>query len=172
MGMKAAMFTNSSIVADLGKSAGFSLIDDKINFVKGDVTDIADLVLPKPSTTALELVEMLGLGSKCNDSTDSNELVLLHLGSGSDDEKLIYLDWMNSLVGEIKGLMQPGTKAYDHLYLVLVFGYGDKAFSQENIEDAKVPSLELLGKMPESIKLFRPKQSYKWKYGRLVDDVR
>jgi hypothetical protein len=173
MGMRATLFTNSTIVADLGKSAGFTLIDDKIKFVKGgDVTNISDLVLPEPSTAALELVETLGLGTKCNDSTNCSELVLLHLGTGSDDENLKYLDWMNLLVGEIKALMQPGTKAYDHLYLVLVLGYGDTALSFENIEDANVPTLELLGKVPESLKNFRPKQSYKWKNGRLIDDVR
>ena len=173
MGMKAALITNSSIVRDMGKSAGFTLMNDKINFVKEEtITSISDSVLPKPSIAALELIEMLGLGTKCNDSADSNELVLLHLGSGSNDDNLKYLDWINSLVGEVKALIQPGTKANDHLYLVLVLGYGDEAISHENIEAAKVPTLELLGQMPERVRVFRPKQSYKWKDGRQIDDVR
>lgn len=177
MGMKAAIATNSKSVSNLGRSLGFSLFDDKVKLVNEETfTCNTDSKLANPSMVASQLLEMLGLSSPCLKDTNSFELVLLHLGCGSSNDRdsvgQAYLDWMDALVGEVKTLMQPGTKASDHLYLALVLGYGDNAVIRDNVEVSEVPSLEQLDGLPPNLRALRPQQTYKMKDGKPVDDVR
>lgn len=126
--------------------------------------------LPIPSVTASQLLEMLGLISPCSNDMNTFELVLLHIEGGIGVQESI--DWIDALVGEVKLLMQPGTKAADHLYLALTLGYGDAAFIENKSDTTALPSLEQLDALRQDLTAFRPLQTYRMKDGILLDDIR
>lgn len=160
MGMKASFVSNSKPASALGKRAGFSVVplaEFGINKPSG---------LPNGNTAASKLLSLLGFEGS-SEGVPANELAFLHLDVKSTLSAENGVEFLNNLVGSVKELSKEGTKAYDHLFLIVVLGYGDakssavahSSFKQEN------------GMSPELAKL-RPRQSYTLKAGKPVEGVR
>ncbi|KAI5072222.1 hypothetical protein GOP47_0012933 [Adiantum capillus-veneris] len=171
MGMKAALITNSETIARLGESLGFTVTNGKVglSFTEQSICDAAPQ-LPTFANVAPELLQLLGLST--SENSDNFELVLLHVSGGSSDgASREYLNWIDAIIGEVRALMQPATKANDHLYLALVLSYATEAASQANLEGRELQSAHWHS-LPTSIRSIRPQQTYKMKDGKPIDDVR
>ncbi|KAH7415791.1 hypothetical protein KP509_14G061100 [Ceratopteris richardii] len=176
MGMKAAIITNSEPIANLGENLGFMLNNSKVglHFSEPHVSNSVPQ-LASSAQVASELLELLGLGSQPLKESNNCELVLVHVtaGSGTDDAVArSCIDWIDSIVGEVKNLMQPGTKADDHLYLTLVFSYGVKAASDVSLNNLELHRQQVFDSLQTNLRVHCPQQSYKMKDGKLVIDVR
>lgn len=176
MGMKAALITTSEQIADLGKNLGFVISNSEVKLGFADPFAHTTLQLPNAASVASQLLGLLGLQATTSDDFNSFELVFLHVGGelcmGKDERSRGYLDWIDALFGEIKGLLKPGTKAYDHLYRSLVLGYGSEATTEVNTNDSDSLCLEPVDWLPPNLKAFRPRQTYKMKDGKPVEGVR
>ncbi|KAH7415792.1 hypothetical protein KP509_14G061100 [Ceratopteris richardii] len=174
MGMKAAIITNSEPIANLGENLGFMLNNSKVglHFSEPHVSNSVPQ-LASSAQVASELLELLGLGSQPLKESNNCELVLVHVtaGSGTDDAVArSCIDWIDSIVGEVKNLMQPGTKADDHLYLTLVFSYGVKAASDVSLNNLELHRQQVFDSLQTNLRVHCPQQSYKMKDGKLVID--
>ena len=171
MGMKASFITNSKPALALGKRAGFSTVPLSEYGVNKHT------MLPNANTTASKVLNLLGFeeGKQAlGDSTDkaaavaSNELVFFHLDTKSAESAEVGAQFLDALVGCVKDASKEGTKAHDHLLLVVVLGYGDAEFSA----GTRVPSLKTEPVLPAPLAELRPRQSYTMKAGKPVEGIR
>lgn len=170
MGMKAALITNSEPIANLGERLGFTVCNSNVglSFTEPPTSNTAPY-----ANVASELLQLLGLGDTSPSKGSNNyELVLLHVTGGCsmdrDGVSRAYVDWIDDIIGEVKTLMRPGTKANDHLYLALVLSYGAEAASQSNLAHMELH----VHSVPTNMRALRPEQTYKMKDGKPVDGVR
>ena len=170
MGMKASFITNSKPALALGKRAGFSTVPLSEYGVNKHT------MLPNANTTASKVLNLLGFEEEkaSGDSMDkaeavaSNELVFFHLDTKSAESAEVGAQFLDALVGCVKGASKEGTKAHDHLLLVVVLGYGDAEFSA----GTRVPSLKTEPVLPAPLAELRPRQSYTMKAGKPVEGIR
>lgn len=171
MGIKAGMFTNSELAAGLGKEAGFSVLA----LQEGNSAVFDDRALPEASPTAVRLLSLLGLQEgKANSSEKTDfDLLLLHL-SAKEEQCSEQVDGLDALLGAIRALAQPGTKAGRHLYLVVVLGYGSvESFRCEaKKEEDGCPNVTPDERLAPKLAQLVPQQSYQRKGGHPVEDVR
>ncbi|CAK9204425.1 unnamed protein product [Sphagnum jensenii] len=164
MGMKAVMVSNSKPGSALGKRAGFSVVafDD----ILGSSIDANGV---KTSSLALRLLNLLGLEESGDNVPDSNhfELVFLHLAATNTSDAETGTTWLDFLLGSIKDLSKPGTKAYSHLFLVTVLGYGDL-----KTHVPVPPTLKQDHSLHPDLEKLWPRQSYTVKAGKPVDGIR
>ncbi|CAM6030574.1 unnamed protein product [Sphagnum balticum] len=164
MGMKAVMVSNSKPGSALGKRAGFSVVafDD----ILGSSIDANGV---KTSSLALRLLNLLGLEESGDNVPDSNhfELVFLHLAATNTSDAETGMMWLDFLLGSIKDLSKPGTKAYSHLFLVTVLGYGDL-----KTHVPVPPTLKQDHSLHPDLEKLWPRQSYTVKAGKPVDGIR
>ncbi len=164
MGMKAVMVSNSKPGSALGKRAGFSVVafDD----ILGSSIDANGV---KTSSLALRLLNLLGLEESGDNVPDSNhfELVFLHLAATNTSDAETGITWLDFLLGSIKDLSKPGTKAYSHLFLVTVLGYGDL-----KTHVPVPPTLKQDRSLHPDLEKLWPRQSYTVKAGKPVDGIR
>ncbi|CAM6034827.1 unnamed protein product [Sphagnum compactum] len=164
MGMKAVMVSNSKPGSALGKRAGFSVVafDD----ILGSSIDANGV---KTSSLALRLLNLLGLEESGDNVPDSShfELVFLHLAATNTSDAETGMMWLDFLLGSIKDLSKPGTKAYSHLFLVTVLGYGDL-----KTHVPVPPTLKRDHSLHPDLEKLWPRQSYTVKAGKPVDGIR
>lgn len=168
MGMKASFITNSKPALALGKRAGFTTVPLSEYGINKHT------MLPNANTTASKVLSLLGfeeekaLGDSMDKVVVSNELVFLHLDTKSAKSAEVGAEFLDALVGCVKDASKEGTKAHDHLLLVVVLGYGDAEF----LAGARVPSLKTEPVLPAPLAELRPRQSYTMKAGKPVEGVR
>ena len=165
MGMKASFITNSKPALALGKRAGFTTVPLSEYGINKHT------MLPNANTTASKVLNLLGFeeekafGDKV---VVSNELVFLHLDMKSAKSAEVGAEFLDALVGCVKDASKEGTKAHDHLLLVVVLGYGDAKFSA----GTRLPSLKTEPVLPTPLAELRPRQSYTMKAGKPVEGIR
>jgi hypothetical protein len=164
MGMKAVMVSNSKPGSALGKRAGFSVVafDD----ILGSSIDANGV---KTSSLASRLLNLLGLEESGDNVPNSNhfELVFLHLAATNTSDAETGTTWLDFLLGSIKDLSKPGTKAYSHLFLVTILGYGDL-----KTHVPVPPTLKQDHSLHPDLEKLWPRQSYTMKAGKPVDGIR
>lgn len=166
--MKASFITNSKSASALGKRAGFTTVP------LSEYGIDKHTMLPNANTMASKVLNLLGFeeekasGDVMDKVVASNELVFLHLDVKSAKSAEVGAEFLDGLVGCVKDASKEGTKAHDHLLLVVVLGYGDTKF----LDGTKVPSLKNEPTLAAPLAELRPRQSYTMKAGKPVEGIR
>ncbi|CAA7039796.1 unnamed protein product [Microthlaspi erraticum] len=157
MGLKAALVTDSSALTSFGKLIGLDVLRLCELCQKSDTV---------PSdATASELLRLLGFeGGKCLD-VSLYDSVFVHIGV--DEHKGVRN--IDSLVGSIIRMAQPGSEIVSRLHLSLVLSYGSVTDKDVSVFPVKTPQEE--GINPAFAGLV-PRQSYTMRGEKTRDDVR
>lgn len=156
MGLKAALVTDTSSLTSFGKLIGLDVLQLSEISQKSD-----DDSFPSDAT-ATELLNLLGFeGGKCLD-VSLYDSVFVHIGGGDN------VGMIDSLIGSVMRMAQPGSEIVPRLHLSLVLSYGsvtDKdvsVFSVETPQEGVNPAFQGLV----------PRQSYTMRGEKTRDDVR
>ncbi|KAI3901452.1 hypothetical protein MKW92_008191 [Papaver armeniacum] len=164
MGLKAAILSTNSNVKSFGRYLGFTVLE------------FDDLTKDKPSfdePLACELLKLLGFHGGETLETSEFDLVFVHLecsekvnvvkeeGVGNE------VECINSLVGGILQIAQPGSEIGSHLHLSVVMSYG----ASVDDEDTSLLQLNSL-KENSNLSLLFPRQSYTMKGANILNNIR
>ncbi|XP_010491931.1 PREDICTED: uncharacterized protein LOC104769417 [Camelina sativa] len=155
MGLKAALVTDNSLLTSFGKLIGLDVLQ------LSEISQKSDSV---PSdATASKLLRLLGFeGGKCLDVT-LYDSVFVHIGV--DDVNLGVID---SLVGSIMRMAQPGSEIVSRLHLSLVLSYGSVTDKDVSVFPVNAPQQD----MNPAFAGLVPRQSYTMRGEKTRDDVR
>ncbi|CAF2350719.1 BnaAnng31580D [Brassica napus] len=155
MGIKAALVTDSSSLTSFGKLIGLDVLQLNEIHQKSDDSFPSD-------ATATELLRLLGFeGGKCLDMS-LYDSVFVHIGG--DNVRTI-----NSLIGSIMRMSQPGSEIAPRLHLSLVLSYG--SVTDKDVSDFNVKKTPQEGINPAFQGLV-PRQSYTMRGEKTRDNVR
>ncbi|KAI3852539.1 hypothetical protein MKW98_028618 [Papaver atlanticum] len=164
MGLKAAIVSTNSNVKSFGRYLGFTVLE------------FDDLTKDKPffdEPLSCELLKLLGFHGGETLETSEFDLVFVHLGcsekmnifkeEGVGNE----VECINSLVGGILQIAQPGSEIGSRLHLSVVMSYGASVDDDDN-------SLSQLNSLKENsnLSLLYPRQSYTMKGVNLLNNIR
>ncbi|KAJ4882999.1 Uncharacterized protein Rs2_33092 [Raphanus sativus] len=157
MGLKAALVTDTSSLTSFGKLIGLDVLQLSEISQKSD-----DDSFPSDAT-ATELLRLLGFeGGKCLD-VSLYDSVFVHIGGGDDNGGMI-----DSLIGSVMRMAQPGSEIVPRLHLSLVLSYGSVTDKDVSVFSVKAPRE---GVNPAFQGLV-PRQSYTMRGEKPRDDVR
>ncbi|KAH0888073.1 hypothetical protein HID58_050502 [Brassica napus] len=150
MGLKAALVTDSSTLTSFGKLIGLQLSE---TYQKSDSS---------PSeATATELLKLLGFeGGKCLD-VSLYDSVFVHI----DGDNVGMID---SLIGSIMKMAQPGSEIAPRLHLSVVLSYGSVTDKDASLFPVKTPQEGFNSAFAGLV----PRQSYTMRGEKTRDDVR
>ncbi|EOA21215.1 hypothetical protein CARUB_v10001563mg [Capsella rubella] len=155
MGLKAALVTDSSTLSSFGKLIGldvfqFSEISQKSDSIPSDAT-------------ASKLLRLLGFeGGNCLD-VSLYDSVFVHIGV--DENNLGIID---SLIGSIMKMAQPGSEIVPRLHLSVVLSYGSVTDKDAAVFAVNTPQQDMNPALAGLI----PRQSYTMRGEKTRDDVR
>lgn len=159
MGLKAALVTDSSTLTSFGKLIGLDVLQ---------LSEICQESDSFPSdATSSKLLKLLGFeGGKCLD-VNLYDLVFVHFGVDeyNNGNNMGILD---SLIGSIMGMAQPGSEILSRLHLSVVLSYGSVTDKDVSVFPIKTPQEDI---NPAFIGLV-PRQSYTMRGEKTRDDVR
>lgn len=154
MGMKAAILTNNSCLKSFGVKLGLTVLQ------------LNDLMKSNPldtkSSDASELLKLLGFQDGKVMATSQFDLVFVHVGASEKVNGEKYkatvnnIEYLNSLVGSVMHIAQPGSEISTRLHFSVVLSYG-------NISEIDGPSLTVLSLKDENnshLSVLVPRQSY------------
>ncbi|KAF2611626.1 hypothetical protein F2Q70_00007318 [Brassica cretica] len=148
MGLKAALVTDSSTLTSFGKLIGLDVLQLSETYQKSDSS---------PS----ELLKLLGFeGGKCLD-VSLYDSVFVHI----DGDNVGMID---SLIGSIMKMAQPGSEIASRLHLSLVLSYGSVTDKDASLFPVKTQQEGLNHAFPGLV----PRQSYTMRGEKTRDDVR
>ncbi|XP_010419762.1 PREDICTED: uncharacterized protein LOC104705449 [Camelina sativa] len=155
MGLKAALVTDNSLLSSFGKLIGLDVLQlSEISQKSGSVPSDA---------TASKLLRLLGFeGGKCLD-VSLYDSVFVHIGV--DDVNLGVID---SLIGSIMRMAQPGSEIVSRLHLSLVLSYGSVTDKDVSVFPVNALQQDMNPKFAGLI----PRQSYTMRGEKTRDDVR
>ncbi|XP_077231848.1 uncharacterized protein LOC143864869 [Tasmannia lanceolata] len=164
MGLRAAIFTTCASVENFGRNLGFSILDfdqlTKNNHSYNDPREVSD-----PFSTACELLRSLGFqGDEILEKSDF-DLVFVHIGAGEKATSLkdrvnnTDIEWVNTLVGAIMQIAQPGSPI------------ASRGAVPEN-EDHTSSILNSQKGINSDLSVLCPHQSYAMKEGKLLHNIR
>ncbi|XP_026380336.1 uncharacterized protein LOC113275113 isoform X1 [Papaver somniferum] len=164
MGLKAAIVSTNSNVKSFGRYLGFTVLE------------FDNLTKDKPSfdePLACELLKLLGFHGGETLETSEFDLVFVHLGC-SEKVNVVKeegvgneVEYINSLVGGILQIAQPGSEIASRLHLSVVMSYG----ASVDDEDSSLLQLNSL-KENSNLSLLFPRQSYTMKGANLLNNIR
>lgn len=160
MGMKVAVITNNSSLESFGTKLGFTVLESK------DFTKNAE-----NSFMASELLKLLGFQEGKTLDISQFDLVFVHIGPGEKEDKAVAndLEYVNSLVGEILNLAEPGSNVGSRLHFSVVMSYG----SVSEDDDCSKTSVLISKKEKDSnLSSLFPRQSYTMRGENQRKDVR
>ncbi|KAL1216041.1 hypothetical protein V5N11_011361 [Cardamine amara subsp. amara] len=156
MGLKAALVTDNPTLSSFGKLIGLDVLQ---------LSEICQKSDSSPSdATASKLLSLLGFeGGKCLD-VNLYDSVFVHVGV-DDGNNLGIID---SLVGSIMRMAQPGSEIVSRLHLSLVLSYGSVTDKDVSDFPVKTPQEEINPAFAGLV----PRQSYTMRGEKTRDDVR
>ncbi|KAL2548503.1 hypothetical protein Fot_10033 [Forsythia ovata] len=162
VGMKAAIITNNASLIYFGGRLGITMLQ------WDGLIDNDHILADSQLSLASKLLKLLGFQEGKMLDTSQFDLIFVHVGA---EEKVMYLkdiELVNSLVGELMHIAQPGTHIGSRLHMSIIMSYGaslEDDNSKFSVSDAKHKNN--FGLLP----LF-PRQSYTMKGGKPREDVR
>lgn len=138
MGMRAAIVTNSPSVKCFGEKLGFTVLESQSS-------DLA----------ANELLKLLGFQDGKTVDDDQFDLVFVHIGAYMKGSTQNGIDYVNSLVGEILQVAQPGSEVASRLHLTLIMSNG-----AVTIDDPNLSLMSLHDVNNADLQSLFPRQSY------------
>ncbi|XP_044471648.1 uncharacterized protein LOC123200523 isoform X2 [Mangifera indica] len=155
MGMKAALITNNSRLKSFGGKLGFTTM--QLNELSGANDSLAGLSI---DVLAFELLKLLGFQDGKMVDSSQYDLVFVHI---ADD-----VDYINSMVGSILQIAQPGSEVGSRLHVSVLMSYG--CVSEADGSDLSV--LISMDKKNSFLSKLIPRQSYTMKGENPRNDVR
>ncbi|KAF5468000.1 hypothetical protein F2P56_012197 [Juglans regia] len=169
MGMKAVIITKNSSLKVFGAKLGLTVLESN-DLVK----NLHSLAEVPADVVASELLNLLGFKEGKTLETSEYDLVCVHVGDGGrvsgEKNKAVAKDmeYVNSLVGDIMKIAQPGSEIGSRLHLSLMMSYG-------HVPEDDDPNLSVLTtkdeKKSDLLMLF-PRQSYTMRGENQRQDVR
>ncbi|CAH8303429.1 unnamed protein product [Eruca vesicaria subsp. sativa] len=154
MGLKAALVTDSSSLTSFGKLIGLDVLQ---------LSEICQKSDSFPSdATSTELLSLLGFeGGKCLDVSLLYDLVFVHIGVDN-------VGMIESLVGSIMKMAQPGSVIASRLHLSVVLSYGSVTDKDASVFPVKTPQEGINHAFAGLV----PRQSYTMRGEKPRDDIR
>ncbi|XP_077231785.1 uncharacterized protein LOC143864822 [Tasmannia lanceolata] len=173
MGLRAAIFTTCAGVENFGRNLGFSILDfDQL--IKNNHSYNDPREVPDPFSTACELLRSLGFqGDEILEKSDF-DLVFVHIGAGEKATSLkdrvnnTGIEWVNTLVGAIMQIAQPGSPIASRLHLSLVMSYGAVPENEDHSSSILISQKGI----NSDLSVLCPHQSYAMKEGKLLHNIR
>ncbi|PON56344.1 rhomboid family protein [Parasponia andersonii] len=166
MGMKAAVITSNSSLKSFGTKLGFSMLE----FTEFSKNNHLQAEPPENSFVASKLLELLGFEEGKTLDMSKFDLVFVHIGAGENDKAIANdLEFVNSLVGGIMHVAQPGSEIGSRLHFSVMLGCG--SISEDNDSSKLSFSIYKDEKNSKLSELF-PRQSYTMKGENQRKDVR
>lgn len=162
MGLKAALVTDSSTLTSFGKLIGL------------DVLQLSEMCQKSDSfpsdATASKLLRLLGFeGGKCLDAS-LYDSVFVHIGL--DEYEDLHngnnMGIIDSLIGSIMRMAQPGSEIVSRLHLSVVLSYGSVTEKDVSVFPIKTPQEDINPAFAGLV----PRQSYTMRGEKTRDDVR
>jgi hypothetical protein len=169
MGMKAAIITNSPSLKSFGAKIGCNVL--KFDDLMKNVCCLAEL---PANVVASKLLNLLGFKEGNTLEISEYDLVFVHIGDGekvnAERNKAVADDtvYVNTLVGGVMQIAQPGSEISSRLHLSLVMSYG-------NVPEDDDPNLSVLIAKDEKnsdLSVLFPRQSYTLRGEKPRKDVR
>ncbi|KAJ0090876.1 hypothetical protein Patl1_13020 [Pistacia atlantica] len=169
MGMRAALITNNSMMKSFGGKLGFTTL--QLNELSGTNDSLAELSI---DVLASELLKLLGFQDGKMVEACQYDLVFLHIGAG---EKMVHerqkavandVEYINSLVGGIMQIAQPGSEVGSRLHLSVLMSYG----CVSEADDSDLSVLISTDEKNSFLSKLIPHQSYTMKGENPRNDVR
>ncbi|KAF2535796.1 hypothetical protein F2Q68_00022905 [Brassica cretica] len=154
MGIKAALVTDNSSLTFFGKLIGLDVLQLSEIYQKSDS-------FPSDAT-ATELLRLLGFeGGKCLD-VSLYDSVFVHIGGDN-------VGTINSLIGSVMRMSQPGSEIAPRLHLSLVLSYGSVTDKDVSVFNVKKTPEEGINPAFQGLV---PRQSYTVRGEKTRDNVR
>ncbi|CAL9230004.1 unnamed protein product [Arabidopsis halleri] len=160
MGLKAALVTDSSTLTSFGKLIGL------------DVLQLSEICQENDSfpsdATSSKLLKLLGFeGGKCFD-VSLYDSVFVHIGVDQYNNGNNNMGIIDSLIGSIMRMAQPGSEIVSRLHLSLVLSYGSVTDKDVSVFPIKTPQEDINPAFAGLV----PHQSYTMRGEKTRDDVR
>ncbi|KAF8118208.1 hypothetical protein N665_0006s0200 [Sinapis alba] len=154
MGLKAALVTDNSTLTSFGKLIGLDVLQ------LGEICQKSDDSFPSDAA-ASEFLRLLGFeGGKCLDMS-LYDSVFVHIGVDN-------MGMLDSLIGSIMKMAQPGSEIAPRLHLSVVLSYGYVTDKDVLLFPVKTPQ----GGINPAFAGLVPRQSYTMRGEKTRDDVR
>ncbi|KAG7550354.1 hypothetical protein ISN45_Aa06g011450 [Arabidopsis thaliana x Arabidopsis arenosa] len=160
MGLKAALVTDSSTLTSFGKLLGLDVLR---------LSEICQESDSFPSdATSSKLLQLLGFeGGKCLD-VSLYDSVFVHIGVDQYNNGNNNMGIIDSLIGSIMRMAQPGSEIVSRLHLSLVLSYGSVTDKDVSVFPIKTPQEDINPAFAGLV----PRQSYTMRGEKTRDDVR
>lgn len=160
MGLKAALVTDSSTLTSFGKLIGLDVLQ---------LSEICQESDSFPSdATSSKLLKLLGFeGGKCLDVSPYDS-VFVHIGVDQYNNGNNNMGIIDSLIGSIMRMAQPGSEVVSRLHLSLVLSYGSVTDKDVSVFPIKTPQEDINPAFAGLV----PRQSYTMRGEKTRDDVR
>ncbi|XP_078428502.1 rhomboid family protein [Wolffia australiana] len=166
-GLRAAFFSADSRIVSFGKKLGFRPLDiDEL--VKKEA-------MPAQSAIASELLALLGLSEGKVSENNDVDLVFLHIKAGQEiraqKDKIAITagsDFLDGLVSSVMGSAQPGSDVAARFHFSVVLSFDETAEDEGGASSALISPL----KKDTDLSLLQPCQSYCFKGGKRLDNIR
>ncbi|KAG7554965.1 hypothetical protein ISN44_As11g011610 [Arabidopsis suecica] len=160
MGLKAALVTDSSTLTSFGKLIGLDVLQ---------LSEICQESDSFPSdATSSKLLKLLGFdGGKCLD-VSLYDSVFVHIGVDQYNNGNNNMGIIDSLIGSIMRMAQPGSEIVSRLHLSLVLSYGSVTDKDVSVFPIKTPQEDINPAFAGLV----PRQSYTMRGEKTRDDVR
>lgn len=169
MGMKAALITTKSSLKSFAGQLGLTV------FQPSELLESGHSLLDLPvDAVASELLKLLGFQEGKKLEMGLFDLVFVHIGAGEEDNgekgRTInsYMGYINSLVGHIMHVAQPGSEIGPRLHLSVIMSYGSVS-DADNLDFSVLVSDD---KRNSDFSALFPRQSFTMKGEKQRDDVR
>lgn len=127
MGVRAALITENTRLKSCGGKLGLSVLhpNELIN-------DNCSLVDSPVNLVAMKLLNLLGFQDEKVLDENQFDLVFMHVGAHEENSVSKYMEYINSLVGEIISKVKPKSQIGSRLHLSVVLSYGDVSKDDES----------------------------------------
>lgn len=159
MGLKAATVTSNLKLSSFVEKLGCKVLQHE------QLKEAPQGLDQEPPLDALccNLLNLLGIQGGKVSATSPFDLIFIHIGAGEcarfteEEDRASGTEYLNSLVGHIMHLAQPGSEISSRLHLSLVMSYGDIS-ARDSLQYSVLMSKD--GWNSDLSKLYRPRQSY------------
>lgn len=158
--MKAAVVTSIPSLKSFGTKIGFTVLGSKEYATNAE-----------NSSEASELLKLLGFQEGKTLDNSQFDIVFVHIGAGEKKDKAVAndLEYINSLVGDIMNLAEPGSEVGSRLHFSVVMSYGSVS---EDDDSSKSSVLVTRDEKNSNLSSLFPRQSYTMRGENQRKDVR
>lgn len=171
MGLKAATVTSNSKLSSFVEKLGFTVLPHE------QLKEACHGLDQEPTVDAVcsNLLNLLGIQGGKVSATSPFDLIFIHIGAGEcaggteEEVRASGTEYVNSLVGHIMHMAQPGSEISSRLHLSLVMSYGDIS-ARDSSQYSVLSSRDVW--TSNLSRLYHPRQSYTMRGEIPREDIR